>query len=76
LTWRSIHSFLVLQEVFEDVDFLLVSSARRLMKISGTVRAIELKFLQAQYMGLLHMHISLLVYYSATTTMVVETGTK
>jgi hypothetical protein len=31
-------------EVFEDDDFLQVHSARRLANISGTVKAIDLKF--------------------------------
>jgi hypothetical protein len=32
----------MLQEVLENNDFLKVSSARRLVNISGTVRAIDL----------------------------------
>jgi hypothetical protein len=60
----------MLQEVFEDDDFLQVSSARRLVNISGMVRAIDLKFAQVKYMGILHMHIGILVYCSATTTTV------
>jgi hypothetical protein len=42
----------MLQEVMEDDDFLQVSSARRLMIISGTVRAFDLKFSQVKDMGL------------------------
>jgi hypothetical protein len=34
----------MLQEVVENDNFLKVSSARRLVIISGTVRAIDLKF--------------------------------
>jgi hypothetical protein len=34
---RSIHNFLRLQEVLEDDDFLQLSSARRLVDISGMV---------------------------------------
>jgi hypothetical protein len=66
----------MLQEVFEDDDFIKVSSARRLVHISGTVRAIDLTFSQVKDMGLLHMHMGLWVYCSATTTMVAEIGTK
>jgi hypothetical protein len=60
-----------LQEVLENDDFLEVSSASRLVSISGTVRAIDLKFSQVKDMGVLHMHMGLWVYCSATTTMVV-----
>jgi hypothetical protein len=42
----------MLPEVLEDDDFLQVSSARRLVNISGTVRVIDLKFLQVKDMGL------------------------
>jgi hypothetical protein len=66
----------MLQEVLEDDDFLKVSSARRLVNISGTVRATDLKFSLVKDMGLLHMHMGLWVYCSATTTMVAEIGTK
>jgi hypothetical protein len=66
----------MLQEVLEDDDFLEVSSARRLVNISGTVRATDLKFSQVKDMGLLHMHMGLWVYCSATTTMLAEIGTK
>jgi hypothetical protein len=65
----------MLQEVLEDDDFLEASSARRLVNISGTVRATDLKFLQVKDIGLLHMHMGKWVYYSATTTMVAEIGT-
>jgi hypothetical protein len=41
----------MLPEVLEDDDFLQVSSIRRLVKISGMVRAIEFKFLQVKDMG-------------------------
>jgi hypothetical protein len=64
----------MLQEVLEDDDFLEVSSTRRFVNISGTVRATDLKFSQGKDMSLLHMHMGLLVYCSATTTM--EIGTK
>jgi hypothetical protein len=73
LTTRTIHSVLILQEVFEDDDFLEVYSARRLVNISETVRATDLKFSQVKDMGLLHMHIGLLQHH---TTMVAEFGTK
>jgi hypothetical protein len=63
---------LMLQEFLEIDDFFKVSSAIRLVNISGTVRAIDLKFLQVKDMGLLHMQIGLWVYCSATTTMVAE----
>jgi hypothetical protein len=66
----------MLQEVLDNDDFLKVSSARRLVNISGTVRATDLTFSQVKDMGLLHMHMDLWVYCSATTTMVVEIGTK
>jgi hypothetical protein len=46
----------MLQEVMENDDFLKVSSARRLVNISGRVRAIDLKFSQVKYIGLLYMH--------------------
>jgi hypothetical protein len=48
----------MLQKVLEDDDFLNVSSARRLMNISGTVRAADLKLSQVKDMALLHMHIA------------------
>jgi hypothetical protein len=38
LTRRKICSFLMLQEVLGDDDFLKASTARRLVNISGTVR--------------------------------------
>jgi hypothetical protein len=66
----------MLHEVLENDDFLKVFSARRLVNISGAVRAIDLKFSQVKYMGLLHMHMGLWVYCSATTTIVAEIGTK
>jgi hypothetical protein len=44
LTRRRICSFLILQEVLEDDDFLKVSSAIRLVNISGMVGAIDLTF--------------------------------
>jgi hypothetical protein len=50
----------MLQEVLENDDFLEVSSARRLVNISGMVRAIDLTFSLVKYMGLLHMHMGLL----------------
>jgi hypothetical protein len=46
------------------------------VNISGTVRATDLKFSQEKDVGLLHMHMGLWVYCSATTTMVAEIGTK
>jgi hypothetical protein len=49
---RSFCSFLMLQEVLENDDFLHVSSARRLVNISKIVRATDLKFKQVKYMGL------------------------
>jgi hypothetical protein len=58
----------MLQEVVENYYFLQVSFARRLVSISGTVREIDLKLSQVQDMGLLHMHMALWVYCSATTT--------
>jgi hypothetical protein len=64
----------MLQEVLEDDDFLEVSSARRLVNISGTVGATDLKFLQVKDMGLLHM--GLWFYCSAITIMVAEILTK
>jgi hypothetical protein len=67
---------IMLQEVLEDDDFLEVSSARRLVKISGTVRATDLKCSQVKDMGLLHMYMGLWLYCSATTTMVAEIVTK
>jgi hypothetical protein len=42
----------MLQEVLEDDDFLQVFSAKRLVNISGTVRAIDLKLSQVNDMGL------------------------
>jgi hypothetical protein len=66
----------MLLEVLEDDDFLEVSSARRLVNISGTVKATDLKFSQVKDMGLLHKHMGLWVYCSATTTMVADIGTK
>jgi hypothetical protein len=66
----------MLQEVLENDDFLEVSFAWRLVNISGMVRAIDLKFSQVKDMGLLHLHMGLLVYCSATTTMVAEIGNK
>jgi hypothetical protein len=60
----------MLQEVFKDNDFLEMSSARKLVNISGTVRAIHLTFSQVEDMGLLYMHMGLWVYCSAPTTMV------
>jgi hypothetical protein len=63
-------------EVLENNDFLKVSSARRLVNIKGTARAIEWKFSQVKNIGLLHMHMGLWVYCSATPTMVAEIGTK
>jgi hypothetical protein len=62
----------MLQEVLENDDFLQVSSAKRLVNISGTVRVIDLKFSQVKDMGLLHMHMCLWVYCNATTAMVAE----
>jgi hypothetical protein len=53
-----------------------VSSARRLVNISGMVRAIDLTFSQVKDIGLLQMHMGLWVYCSATTTMVAEIGTR
>jgi hypothetical protein len=66
----------MLQEATEIDEFLEVSSARRFVNISGTVRAIDLKCSQVIDMCLLHMHMGLWVYCSATTTMVAEIGTK
>jgi hypothetical protein len=66
----------MLQEILEDDDLLEVSSARRLFNIIGTVRAIDLKFSQMKDIGLLHMHLGVWVYCSATITMVAETETK
>jgi hypothetical protein len=66
----------MLKEVFEDDYFLEVSSARRLVNISGLVRETHLTFSQVKNRGLLHMHMGLRVYCSATTTMVAEIGTK
>jgi hypothetical protein len=59
----------MLQKVLENDDFIEVSSARRLVNISGTVRAFDLKFSKVKDMGLW-------VYCSGTTTMVAEIGTK
>jgi hypothetical protein len=42
----------MLQEVIEDDDLLQVSSAMRLVNISGTVIAIDLIFSHVKYMGL------------------------
>jgi hypothetical protein len=42
----------MLQEVFKDDDFLELSSARRLVNISETVRAMDLTFSQVKDMGL------------------------
>jgi hypothetical protein len=42
----------MLQEIFEDDDFLHLSSAMRLVNISGIVRAIYFKFSQVKEMGL------------------------
>jgi hypothetical protein len=66
----------MLQKVLENDDFLEVSSARRLVNVSGTVKAIDLKFSQGKDMGLMHMHLGLWVYCSAPTTIVAEIGTK
>jgi hypothetical protein len=41
----------MLQEILENDDFCQVSSARRLENISGTVKAIDLKFSQVKNMG-------------------------
>jgi hypothetical protein len=41
----------MLQDVFEDDDILQVSSARRLVNISGTVRVIDLKFSHGKDIG-------------------------
>jgi hypothetical protein len=76
LTTRTIHSVLMLQQVLENDNFLKVSSARRLVNISGTVRAIHLKLSEVKDMGLLHMHMGIWVYCSATTRMVAEIVTK
>jgi hypothetical protein len=54
--WRSICCFMMLPEVLEEDDeFLQVSSARRLVNISGTVRPIDLTFAQVKDMGLLDL---------------------
>jgi hypothetical protein len=66
----------MLREVLENDDFLEVSSARRLVNISETVRVIDRKFSQVKDMGLLHMHMGLWINCSATNTMVAEIGTK
>jgi hypothetical protein len=66
----------MLQKVLVDDDFLEVFSARRLVNILGTVRAIDSQFAQVKYMGLLNMHIVLWVFCSATTTIVAEIETK
>jgi hypothetical protein len=50
LTRRRIYSLLMIQEVLEEEDSLQVSSARRLVNISGMVRAIDLKCLQVRDM--------------------------
>jgi hypothetical protein len=42
----------MLAEVLEDDNFLQVTSARGLVNISGTVRAIDLKCSQVKNMGL------------------------
>jgi hypothetical protein len=42
----------MVQEVLEDDDLLQVSFAGRLVNISGTVREIDLKFLQVKNIGL------------------------
>jgi hypothetical protein len=42
----------MLQDAFEDDNFLKLTSSRRLVNISGTVNAIDLKFSQVKYMGL------------------------
>jgi FtsZ-interacting cell division protein YlmF len=42
----------VLPKVLVDDNFLEVSSARRLMDISGTIRAINWKFSKVKNMGL------------------------
>jgi hypothetical protein len=73
---QTICSVLMLQEVLEDDGFLEVSSARRLVNISGAVRATDLNFSPVKDMGLLHMHMGLWFYCSAATTMVAEIGTK
>jgi hypothetical protein len=46
------------------------------VNISGTVEVIDLKFSQVKDMGVLHMHMGLWVYCSATTTIVAEIGTE
>jgi hypothetical protein len=66
----------MLQELLENDDFLKVSSARRLVNISGTVRATDLKFAQVKDMGLLQMHMGIWVYFSTSTTIVAEIGSK
>jgi hypothetical protein len=66
----------MLQEVLEDNDFLEVSSARILVNISGMVRATDLKFSEVKDTGLLHMHMGLRVYCSATTIMLAEIRAK
>jgi hypothetical protein len=43
---------MLLKVLEDDDDFLHVSSARRLVNISGTVRAIDLQFEQVKDMGL------------------------
>jgi hypothetical protein len=42
---------MMLLKVLEDDDFLQVSSARRLVNISGLVRAIEFKILTGERYG-------------------------
>jgi hypothetical protein len=42
----------MLKEVMEDDDFLSVSSAMRLVNISGRLRMIDLTFLKGKYIGL------------------------
>jgi hypothetical protein len=66
----------MLQKVLENDDFLEVSSARRILNISETVLAIDLKCSQVEDMGPLHMQLGLKVYCSTTTTVVAEIGTK
>jgi hypothetical protein len=63
-------------DALENDHFLEVSSAWRLVDIAGTVTEIDLNVLQVKDMGLLHMHMSLWVYCSATISMVAEIGTK
>jgi hypothetical protein len=65
-------SFLMLQEVLEDDDFLQVSFVRRLVNISVT--AIYLTFIIGKKYG--SSCFNERVYSSATTIMVAEIGTK